>query len=238
MKYTHSTIHVRSLCLIALTVGAHALSAQSPAMSSDRDDAASTPAYDSHTPTMTTGKLKWSDKHFVTKVAEGGQIEIALAELAVERASNADVRSYAQQLVNDHRQMSHQLERLAQSKGLQSEIAEYRPRGGRANDRANDTNVAGAPTGRTNDEIASTNWNDPTTDRHYKRLAGKSGADFDKAFIAVMVSDHEDHVSLFEKKAQNADDPDVRSFASDNLPKLKAHLEHAQQLSATFESLR
>jgi len=190
-------------------------------------------------------QLKYSDKHFVKKVAEGGQLEIALAQLAVQRASDPGVRSFAQQLVSDHTQLSQQLESLAARKGVLTEIAEFRPAiGASGTNPANvadagstditrsPTNEAGAPTGR---DSTATNqeWNDPTTDRHYRRLAAKSGTEFDQAFIAAMIADHEEEIGMFDKKAQKADDAEVRSFAADNLPKLRMHLEHAQQLAPT-----
>jgi putative membrane protein len=60
------------------------------------------------------------------------------------------------------------------------------------------------------------------------RLSKLSGADFDRAYMKLMVSDHEKDVSEFEKMAKKAKDPDVRSFASSKLPKLKEHLNMAK----------
>jgi len=183
-------------------------------------------------------KLNYSDRRFVKKVAEGSQLEIAMAQLAVQRASAPAVRSFAETIVSDHTAMSGQLEQLATRKGLRAEIAEYRATNRSSNVAGTDStvgltgiSVAGAPTGRAS-TTDSTEWNDPTTNRHYRRLAAKSGTDFDQAFIAAMVDDHEDDVAMFDKKAQKADDADLRSFAASNLPTLRQHLESAKQLSA------
>ena len=61
-------------------------------------------------------------------------------------------------------------------------------------------------------------------------LQGKTGADFDRAFVDKMVSDHQATIALFENAAQNASTDEARSLAQDALPKLRAHLQAAQDL--------
>ncbi len=63
----------------------------------------------------------------------------------------------------------------------------------------------------------------------YEELQGKSGAEFDEAYMDGMVSDHEDDVAAFEDYVENAKDPELRSFAEETLPTLKEHLEQAKQ---------
>ena len=63
----------------------------------------------------------------------------------------------------------------------------------------------------------------------YEDLQQKSGAEFDEAYMDDMVSDHEDDVSVFEDYVENAEDPDLRSFAEETLPTLKEHLALANQ---------
>jgi putative membrane protein len=63
----------------------------------------------------------------------------------------------------------------------------------------------------------------------YDDLQGKSGAEFDKAYMDEMVSDHEDDVAAFEDYVENAQDPDLRTFAEETLPTLKEHLELAKE---------
>jgi predicted outer membrane protein len=63
----------------------------------------------------------------------------------------------------------------------------------------------------------------------YKELQQQSGAEFDQAYMDEMISDHEDDVSAFEDYVENANDPDLRSFAEETLPTLKEHLELAKQ---------
>jgi putative membrane protein len=89
--------------------------------SSHQSDMSGTGSYNSNS-TQSTGsssdKLSWSDRRFVNKVADGNQDEVQLAQLASQRASNPDVRNFAQQLVNDHTSMGSELQSLASTKNV------------------------------------------------------------------------------------------------------------------------
>ena len=61
-------------------------------------------------------------------------------------------------------------------------------------------------------------------------LQGKTGADFDRAYIEMMVMDHQKAVATFENAAQNASTDQAKMLAQDALPKLRDHLQRAQQL--------
>lgn len=62
----------------------------------------------------------------------------------------------------------------------------------------------------------------------YNDLAKKTGADFDKAFMDKMVDDHKKDIDAFEKEANNGNDADLKTWASNKLPTLRHHLEMAQ----------
>ncbi len=55
-------------------------------------------------------------------------------------------------------------------------------------------------------------------------------ADFDSEYIAQIAADHSRVVSWFEDAAEDAEDPDIKSFATKNLSKLKQHHELAKEL--------
>lgn len=61
----------------------------------------------------------------------------------------------------------------------------------------------------------------------YKELNEKSGHDFDKAYAEMMVTGHKDAISLYESASTDAKDPDIRNWAANMLPALKAHLDSA-----------
>ena len=63
-------------------------------------------------------------------------------------------------------------------------------------------------------------------------LSNKTAADFDKAYMQTMVSDHKATIDLFEKASNNVKDAEVKSFIDATLPKLRSHLEMAQDVSS------
>ncbi|MRX46972.1 DUF4142 domain-containing protein [Pedobacter puniceum] len=60
-------------------------------------------------------------------------------------------------------------------------------------------------------------------------LKNKKGADFDKAYMDMMVDDHKDDVELFEE-ATTSKDVEISAFAGKILPKLKIHLDSAKAI--------
>ncbi len=58
------------------------------------------------------------------------------------------------------------------------------------------------------------------------------GADFDRAYMANMVKDHEHDVAEFKKCSKNAESAQVRDFASQTLPTLEEHLRLARSVAA------
>jgi putative membrane protein len=207
--------------------------------------------------------LKHADKRFLSKAAESSQREVALSQLAAQRATNPQVRDFAQQLVSEHTQMDQQLTQLAQQKGVTLPMTEHSSRWGagsaanagtssgsglgsstdaaRRSSNTADTAGVGAPGRRSSNGAtagtASTMSTDAsgdmaaTSDRHYRSLSKKSGADFDKEYISLMVDEHKSDVKLFEKAAKDAKDPEIRAFASQHVAALQSHLDHASTLT-------
>lgn len=57
------------------------------------------------------------------------------------------------------------------------------------------------------------------------RNTKKTGKDFDRWYAAEMVDDHEDAVEDFEEASKKAKDPEIKTLATEGLPKLQHHLE-------------
>jgi len=62
------------------------------------------------------------------------------------------------------------------------------------------------------------------------KLAEKSGKQFDKDYMDLMVKDHKETITLFEKGYDNSKDAEVKTFINNTLPKLKQHLDSAQAI--------
>ena len=135
---------------------------------------------------------------FISHAAQGGQAEVELAQLAKEKASNPEVKAYAERLERDHSKANDELKSLASSKHV--------------------TLPGSMKTYAANLK---------------ERLSKLSGAEFDRAYVAAMVEDHQKDVRAFEREATAGADADVKAFASKTLPTLKEHLQQAQQLAKT-----
>jgi len=70
---------------------------------------------------------------------------------------------------------------------------------------------------------------------HLEDLSKKKGAEFDKAYMKMMVSGHEDVVRDFEKCSQNGTDPDVKTFAAQTLPTVRMHLDSAKAINKALK---
>lgn len=58
------------------------------------------------------------DEFFLVRAAQLNAAEIAAGRIAVERASNPEVRQYGQQMIEDHTRANQELMRLAERKGV------------------------------------------------------------------------------------------------------------------------
>lgn len=72
---------------------------------------------------------------------------------------------------------------------------------------------------------------DAADEKTLTRLAGMSGADFDRTYVTLMVQDHVKAVALFETYSKEANDPEIRTFAQKTLPVLREHLKMARDLA-------
>ncbi|NQX54503.1 DUF4142 domain-containing protein [Pedobacter panaciterrae] len=68
-----------------------------------------------------------------------------------------------------------------------------------------------------------------------RQLYTLDGAAFDTAYIQMMVSDHRNAIALFTQGAESSD-PDIKAFASKQLPTLRNHLQQIQKISDMAKS--
>jgi putative membrane protein len=65
------------------------------------------------------------------------------------------------------------------------------------------------------------------------KLAKLSGADFDRAYVKLMLNDHRDDVNSFTEEVQQGQIPAVKDFANKTLPTLQEHKKMAAELEAS-----
>ena len=60
------------------------------------------------------------------------------------------------------------------------------------------------------------------------KLQNVSGVRFDRTYLQAMVKDHKNDLKGFRKEAKSGQNPQIKEFASQSLPVLRAHLEQAK----------
>jgi putative membrane protein len=66
--------------------------------------------------------------------------------------------------------------------------------------------------------------------KKYDDLADKTGDEFDKAYCKLMVDDHQEDIKAFKKQAEDGEDPELKSWASEKVTTLEHHLVTAEEL--------
>jgi len=65
-------------------------------------------------------------------------------------------------------------------------------------------------------------------------LATKTGPAFDKAYLAMMIADHEEAVDLFTEQSNDKNET-IQDFARNTLPTIQMHLDKAKELAASLK---
>lgn len=130
------------------------------------------------------------DADFVAEAVASEYAEIKMAQLAIERSTNADVKAMATMLEADHTKTLNELKALAQTKAITIPVEE---KDGAKND--------------------------------IQKLRDEDIKDFDKKWINEMKDEHKDCIDKFEKRADKAEDADIKAFAAKTLPHLQMHLD-------------
>ena len=59
------------------------------------------------------------DKTFMKKAAKGGTMEVAMGQVAEQKAQSEDVKSFGKRMVTDHGKANDELKSIASKKGVQ-----------------------------------------------------------------------------------------------------------------------
>lgn len=72
----------------------------------------------------------------------------------------------------------------------------------------------------------------------YGDLNDKTGHDFDKAYTDKMVEGHEKMIDKMVEASEKAKEADVRMWAANLIPTLRAHLEHAKATKEKVDAIK
>lgn len=115
---------------------------------------------------------------------------------------------------------------LAQKNGASGEVKDFGKMMVTDHSKANDELKALAA--QKNINLPSTLGNEKQD--KYNDLAKKTGKDFDKDYIDLMVKDHEHDIDEFQEEADKGNDPDIKAFAAKTLPTLQHHYDRIKQI--------
>lgn len=72
----------------------------------------------------------------------------------------------------------------------------------------------------------------PDQRKDIDELSKKSGADFDKAYVDMMINDHKKDIDAFKKAQGDVSDNDLKNFIINSLPILQKHLDAIQGIKS------
>lgn len=75
----------------------------------------------------------------------------------------------------------------------------------------------------------------PKHQKHIDHLSSLNGAEFDKAYMSMMVKDHQEDISKFQEAAKSQTEPEIKAFAQKTLPVLQKHLDLARKTKAKVQ---
>lgn len=183
-----------------------------------------------------SGQLNRQDEKFVRDAARGGQMEVHMGKLGVQKAQNEQVKQFAQKLIDDHTKANQELKQIASSKGITlPDSADEVAGTGRDTDRSRVREKSDAEAGSSRQKVrdrAAASGEKAGNKAEMQKLHSLSGTDFDREFVRMAVTDHEKDVKEFEKASQKLDDAELKSFAQKTLPTLREHLQQARGLQA------
>jgi putative membrane protein len=108
-------------CAAALSIGCNGRNKTDNAIANNGTNGNA--AYDTSGAAATSGTnaISNSDRNFVNDQLSGGMAEIQLAQLAKDHASSADVKQFAQMMIDDHTKAGDQLKQVASSNAIQQQ---------------------------------------------------------------------------------------------------------------------
>jgi putative membrane protein len=162
------------------------------------------PAYAQKAQTEQTAKKVDSEtKNFVKNARIGGMFEVESSKLALEKSQDSGIRSFAQQMVDDHTKANEQLETTLTNANLMV------------------------------DQPSSPDKLDKKHQAMLDKLRKASGDQFNKMYVKMQQDAHDEAVKLFTSYSKKGDNAEVKSFASETLPTLQEHRKHINSMNVS-----
>jgi putative membrane protein len=154
----------------------------------------------------------------------GNQEEVALAQLASQKAQNPEVKQFAQMMIEDHQKAIQKLQQHAKP-GISIDGA---VRQTATSTQAGDANL---------DKVLQLSQQaaQECLSMTKSELQQKQGAEFDKAYMGSQVGAHIGMLAKLKASEQQAS-PELASIVSESSQTVKSHFEKAKQICKELES--
>ncbi|AMR30891.1 DUF305 domain-containing protein [Mucilaginibacter sp. PAMC 26640] len=123
------------------------------------------------------------------------------------------------------------LGKIAAEKGVNAQVKEYGAMMATDHSKANEELMAIAKT----KNITLPASPDEEHQKEITEISGKSGAEFDKAYVDAMVDGHKKVADMLEDGSKNCKDTDLMAFATKTLPVVKAHLAKIEAIQKSMK---
>lgn len=151
--------------------------------------------------------VKYSDPQIASIAVTANQVDIDYAHVAIKNASNPEVKAFAETMAKDHQGVIDAAVALAGSLNLTPD---------------DDNEVTKSLLEGEKEMLSS--------------FEGKSGAEFDKAYIDNEVEYHKAAIDVVEKTLiPQAENAELKALLESALPNFKEHLKHAEAIQASLK---
>lgn len=144
-----------------------------------------------------------SGTKFLAEAIRDGLAEVELGKAAAQKASDPEVKQFAERVVGDHATANERLMALAGKYKIEKE------------------GTYGTLPLRPDEQKAA----------KLREMSGMSGEQFDQAYVRNLVEGHQEGVALYKAQIEEGESAEVVDFAKLTLPALEAHLEAARSLA-------
>jgi predicted outer membrane protein len=174
------------------------------------------------------GQGAFNEQKFAKKAMEGNQFEIQLGQLAQQKSQNEEVKRLAQMLVQDHQQAN---QKLMQASSGQSGQPAAAGQAGQPGAQAGQpgAQAAGSPS-------SGSQQLGPVHQAMMSEYQQLQGAEFDQAYVYGQLAGHIKSILWYREASTQAQNPRIKEYATQSLPKLQAHFQQIQQLAGWDEA--
>ena len=148
-----------------------------------------------------------SDANIVSLISMSNSEEIGDSKVAQTKATNANVKAFANDMVKDHQTLQGQVDKL----------------GTKANITAQEPATASAEKQRMEQEMTQ-----------LQNTA--KGADFDRTYIEDQISDHQKTLDNLQRLQTDAQNAELKSLIEKTIPKVQQHLQRAKDIQGKMAS--